>query len=147
MKPSKNCYKLIKQFEGCSLKAYKDPVGVITIGYGTTNADSNITGKTITMTTKISQKTADKWLEKAVKKKYTKKVDKWMSTYNFTQNEYDSLVSFAYNIGSIDQLTGNGTRDRKTIASKMLLYTKANGVELVGLVNRRKAEHKLFTKK
>ena len=33
------------------------------------------------------------------------------------------------------------------IANKMLLYTKANGVELQGLVNRRKAENKLFTKK
>lgn len=147
MKPSKNCYKLIKQFEGCNLKAYKDSVGVITIGYGTTNADSDLIGKQINMSTKISQKTADKWLEKAVKKKYAKKVDKWMSAYNFTQNEYDSLVSFAYNIGSIDQLTGNGTRDKKTIANKMLLYTKANGVELQGLVNRRKAEYKLFTKK
>lgn len=147
MKPSKNCYKLIKQFEGCSLKAYKDPVGVITIRYGTTNVDSDLTGKTITMNTKISQKTAEKWLEKTVKKKYAKKVDKWMSVYNFTQNEYDSLVSFAYNIGSIDQLTGNGTRDRKTIANKMLLYTKANGVELPGLVKRRKSEHDLFIKK
>ena len=62
--------KLIKEFEGCKLKAYYDSVGVITIGYGTTNSDKSITGKTITKGMTISQATADKWLKESLNKKY-----------------------------------------------------------------------------
>ena len=57
------------------------------------------------------------------------------------------MVSFAYNLGSIDELTANGKRTKKEISQKMLLYTKAKGKELPGLVRRRKAEQKLFLSK
>ena len=57
------------------------------------------------------------------------------------------MVSFAYNLGSIDQLTANGKRTKKEIAEKMLLYNKANNQVLEGLVRRRKAEQKLFLSK
>lgn len=53
-------------------------------------------------------------------------------------------MSFAFNIGSIDGLTANGTRSRATIAAKMLEYNKAGGVKLRGLERRRTAERKLF---
>lgn len=144
MKISKNGLNLIKEFEGCQLKAYLCPAGVVTIGWGTTNADSKVTGLTITMGTKITQKKADEMLEKTVNSKYTSSVDKYMKKYNFNQNQYDALVSFAYNIGSIDQLTSNGTRSIAEISNKILLYNKANGKELPGLTRRRKAEKKLF---
>ena len=49
---------LIKRFEGCCLTAYKDRVGVWTIGWGTTNADKSITGRTLKRGMKISQETA-----------------------------------------------------------------------------------------
>lgn len=147
MKPSKNCFNLIKQFEGCKLKAYYDPVGVLTIGYGTTNADRDITGVLLSGNTIISQKIADNWLEKTVTKKYAKKVDKYQSKYKFNQNQYDALVSFAYNIGSIDQLTANGTRTKSEIGEKILLYNKAGGKTLQGLVRRRTAEQALYKKK
>ena len=39
--------KIVKEFEGCQLKAYRDEVGVWTIGYGITNFDKSITGRTI----------------------------------------------------------------------------------------------------
>lgn len=146
MKPSKNCIKLIKEFEGCSLKAYRDPVGIITIGWGTTNADRDITGVLLNSNTTITQKIADNWLEKTVAKKYAKKVDKYQTKYKFNQNQYDALVSFAYNIGSIDQLTQNGTRTKKEIGEKILLYNKAGGKTLPGLVRRRTAEQKLYKK-
>lgn len=69
---------------------------------------------------------------------------KYNSKYKWNQNEIDALVSFAYNIGSIDALTANGTRSRATIAAKMLQYNKAGGKVLNGLTRRRKAERELF---
>lgn len=135
---------LIKEFEGCHLTAYQDEVGVWTIGYGITNSDKSITGTTIRRGLKISQATAEKWLEESLNRKYLPLVMKHDTRYGWNQNEIDALVSFAYNIGSIDQLTANGTRSRATIAKKMLEYNKAGGTVYRGLVRRREAERKLF---
>lgn len=145
-KISKTGIDLIKEFEGCHLTAYRDEVGVLTIGYGITDSDKSITGTTIKSGLRISQATADKWLEEALSKKYLPLVMKYDTRYNWNQNEIDALVSFAYNIGSIDQLTANGSRSRATIAAKMLEYVKAGGVTYNGLVRRRKAERELFLK-
>ena len=147
MKVSKNCISLVKKFEGCRLKAYKDSVGVWTVGYGCTSAEKDITGITVSAGTTITQAQADEWLEKSLNKKYSGKIMQYDDKYHWTQNEFDALVSFAYNIGSISQLTANGTRTKKEIASSMLLYTKAGGRTLDGLVKRRKAEHDLFISK
>lgn len=144
MEISENGLKLIKSCEGCRLTAYKDSVGVWTIGYGTTNADRTITGTAIVSGLKINQATADEWLKKSVDVKYGPKVKKYNGIYNWNQNEYDALVSFAYNIGSIDQLTANGTRNRSTIAEKILQYNKAGGKALAGLTRRRESERILF---
>ena len=135
---------LIKEFEGCHLTAYQDEVGVWTIGYGITNADKSITGTTIKSGLKISQSTAEKWLEESLNKKYLPLVMKYDTRYGWNQNEIDALTSFAYNIGSIDQLTANGSRSKETIAAKMLEYVKAGGVTYNGLIRRRKAERELF---
>ena len=135
---------LIKEFEGCKLEAYKCPAGVWTIGYGTTDADYSITKTKIKAGLKISKQQAEKWLRQSVNKKYSPKVNKYNNKYHWTQNEFDAMVSFAYNLGSIDELTANGKRTKKEISQKMLLYTKAKGKELPGLVRRRKAEQKLF---
>ena len=135
---------LVKHFEGCRLEAYQDEVGVWTIGWGITNADKSITGTTIKRGLKISQATAEKWLEESLNRKYLPKVMKYDTRYNWNQNEIDALTSFAYNIGSIDQLTANGSRSRATIAKKMLEYNKAGGSVYRGLVRRREAEQKLF---
>lgn len=137
---------LIKHFEGCQLEAYQDEVGVWTIGWGITNADKSITGTTIKKGLKISKATAEKWLKESLNKKYLPLVMKYDTRYGWYQNEIDALVSFAYNIGSIDQLTANGSRSRATIAAKMLEYVKAGGVTYNGLVRRRKAERELFLK-
>lgn len=146
-KISNKCLDLVKEFEGCRLTAYRDEVGVWTIGYGITSADRNITGKSIHKGMKISKETAEKWLSKALTKKYLPLVLKYDKQYDFNQNEIDALVSFAYNIGSIKQLTANGTRSRATIASKMLQYNKAGGRGYNGLTRRRKAERELFLTK
>ena len=64
--------------------------------------------------------------------------------YNWNQNELDALVSFCYNIGSIKQLTADGTRSKAVVASKILQYNKAGGKVYRGLTRRRKAERELF---
>lgn len=143
-KISDNCVKLVKKYEGFRAKAYYDEVGVITIGYGTTNADKSITGVTIKSGLSISEEKACDWLEKSLNKKYLPLVLKYDDKYNWNQNQLDALVSFCYNIGSIDQLTAKGTRSVDTIADKILEYTKAGGIELRGLVRRRREERELF---
>lgn len=126
---------LIKKFEGCRLKAYKDPAGVWTIGWGHT--------KGVKAGDEITQEQADKLLRDDLAV-YETKVDKYDNKYHWNQNQFDALVSFAYNIGSIDQLTSNGRRSIKTISEKILEYNKAGGKKLEGLVRRRKAEKALF---
>lgn len=128
---------LIKQFEGCRLTAYKCPAGVLTIGYGHTAGVK--AGQTIT------QAQADKMLAEDVKR-FERNVNKYYDKYRWNQNEFDALVSFAFNLGSIDQLTAGGTRSREVIAQKMLQYNKAAGKVLAGLTRRRQAEKELFLK-
>lgn len=135
---------LIKRFEGLSLTAYYDCVGVITIGYGTTNADYSITGVRITKGTRCTETQALAWLQKSINAKYAPRVSKYDAKYHWNQNEFDALCSFAYNIGSIDQLTANGTRTKAVIAQKILAYNKAGGRVVNGLTDRRKREQALF---
>jgi len=135
---------LIKKWEGFHYVAYLDPVGVWTIGYGTTNADFNIINVRIKQGLYISQSLAEKWLKLSLSQKYEPLVNKYNKIYKFTQNEFDALVSFCYNIGSIDQLTKNGTRTKEEIKAHWLAYSNAGGKQLQGLLNRRKDELKLF---
>lgn len=135
MKTSQTGIDLIKKFEGCRLDAYKCPAGVWTIGYGHT---AGVSGGQ-----KISPAQAEAYL-RADLEKYEKKVEKYNATYRWTQNEFDAMVSFAYNLGSIDKLTADGTRAKSVIAEKMLLYNKAGGKVLAGLTKRRQAERTLF---
>lgn len=135
MKISEKGLELIKTFEGCKLTAYRDPVGVLTIGYGHT--------KGVKEGDKITKKKAEDFLREDLFNA-ERHVNGYLKKYRFKQNEYDALVSFAFNIGSITQLTKNGKRSKGEIADKMLLYVKAGGKTLHGLVKRRKAERDLF---
>lgn len=135
MKISEKGLNLIKSFEGCRLTAYKCPAGVWTIGWGHTGDVTE--GKTIT------QEQADQMLRDDMVA-YELKVEKYNGIYGWNQNEFDALTSFAYNVGSIDQLTARGTRSREVIAEKMLAYNKGGGKVLPGLTRRRKAEQELF---
>lgn len=140
MKINKKGLAIIKKYEGCRLAAYRCPAGVYTIGYGHTQGVKK--GDTIT------KQQADLLLAMDVKKfedHVNNRAQKW--GYEFTRNEFSALVSFAFNIGSIDQLTANGTRSKATIAVKIPLYRKSGGKVLKGLEKRRKAEKKLFLRK
>lgn len=138
MKTSENGINLIKKFEGCQLKAYKCAAGVWTIGYGHTAG--------VKSTDTITEMQAENYLKTDLEN-FEAKVEKYNSKYSWNQNEFDALVSFAYNIGNIDQLTANGTRERYTIAEKILCYNKAGGEVLYGLTKRREAERELFLTK
>lgn len=127
--------ELIKSFEGCHLTAYLCPAGKPTIGYGHTK------GVHLGMT--ITQNQADTYLREDCAKAENN-VNSFNSKYSWTQNEFDALVSFAYNIGSINQLTANGTRSKEIIAKKILEYNKSGGKVLNGLTKRRKAEQEMF---
>lgn len=137
MKISTTGLNLIKSFEGCRLTAYKCPAGVWTIGYGHTGG--------VKSGQKITQAKADAYLKTDLAK-FEKHVASYDKKYKWTQNEFDALVSFAYNVGSITQLTANGTRTKKQISEKILAYDKAAGKILAGLTRRRHAEKALFDK-
>lgn len=137
MKTSQEGVNLIKEFEGCRLKAYLCPAGKPTIGYGHT-AGVKI-GQTIT------QAQAESFL-KADLAKFERMVEKYDSTYHWNQNQFDALVSFAFNVGNVTQLTADGSRSITTISQKMLQYNKSAGKVLAGLTERRKKERALFLK-
>ena len=140
MKISKNGLNLIIAFEGFCPKATKavKTEKYYTIGYGHY-------GKDVGEKQTITKEEALTLLKKDMKR-FETKVMKYNNCYNFTQNEFDSLVSFAYNVGNIDQLTAKGTRTKKEIADAMLLYIKSGGNVLDGLRKRRIRERELFLK-
>ena len=134
---SKQCIELVKRFEGYSSKAYLCPAGEWTIGYGHTFSvkEGDVIDKA-SAETLLKEDLAD----------FCEAVLKYDTQYNWTQNELDALTSFAYNIGSIWDLTGHGTRTKQEIADKMLLYVHGGGEVLPGLVERRQVERELFLK-
>ena len=138
MTTSKQGIELIKLFEGFRDKAYKavSTEKYYTIGYGHYGADVK-RGQTIT------DVQGEQLLVNDLKK-FEAKVTEYSSRYNFNQNEFDALVSFAYNIGSIDQLTDNGKRSRADIRAHWLEYNKSGGKVLKGLTTRRTKELELF---
>lgn len=128
--------ELIKSFEGCKLVAYKCPAGVWTIGYGhTAGVHEGMV---------INQTQAENML-KSDMKKYEKYVTDNVKI-PLNENQFSALVSFCYNcgVGNLRTLVKNRTADQ--IADAILLYNKASGKILNGLVRRRKAERYLFLK-
>lgn len=136
---SEACIDLIKQFEGCKLKAYKCPAGVWTIGYGRTTDVKE--GDTCT------QEQADNWLTEEVDEFAHLVMD--MVKVPLTQHELDALTSFAYNVGlgalrKSTLLKRINESDFDAAAEEFTKWNKAGGNVLPGLVKRRKAERDLF---
>ncbi len=133
--------KLIKSFEGCQLTAYKCPAGAWTIGWGHT--------KDVYEGMSITQEEADVLFLEDIKI-YEDAVNNYVSKFNFNQNQFDALTSFAYNcgIGSLNSICS--LNSIAEIAAELPLYCNAyvDGVktQLAGLVRRRQAELELFNK-
>lgn len=140
LKTNESGKNLIKSFESCRLTAYKDATGTLTIGWGHTGA---VDGNPIVSGMTITQIKADSLFDSDLVR-FENIVNAYNSKYNFTSNEFSALVSFAYNVGSIKQLTANGTRSKKAISDAMLKYVYSKGVKLNGLVRRRQKERELF---
>lgn len=138
MKTSEKGFEIIKKYEGLRLEAYRDPIGIPTIGYGHTAG--------VKMGQTITQAQADTYLVQDVSTA-ERAVSKYDGAYHWNQNQFDALVSFTYNCGSgnLDKLTSKGTRTIATISEKMLSYVKAGaGTVLPGLLRRRTEEKALF---
>ena len=141
MRISENGINLIKNFEGCRLKAYKPVAGeqYWTIGWGHYGPD-------VTQGMTITQEKADELLRSDLLT-YEAHVRRICNYLTLNQNEFDALVSFTYNCGSgnLSKLTKSQTRTKEEIAEHIEAYNKgAGGVTLAGLVKRRKAEKELF---
>lgn len=145
MKPSENCYKLIKKYEGFSSKPYKCPSGIPTIGYGST---FYLNGDKVTMKdTPISEEVALSILFSVVED-FSKKVEKLLKVH-VNQNQFDALVDFSYNLGignfqksTLLKLVNN--KDFIGASKQFKKWNKSNGKVLNGLTNRRKEEEELF---
>ena len=136
MKASVQALSMIKNFEGLELKSYK-PVQSEkkwTIGYGHYGVKCGLT---------ITVHEAEDFLLQDVKKA-ERHVNKYDKIYHFNQNQYDALVSFAFNLGKLDQLTDFGTRTIQEIADAIPKYNKAGGIVVTYLVKRRRVERMVF---
>lgn len=134
---------LIKEFEGFRAKAYLCPAGVWTVGYGTTR----INGNKVTQNTQLTTDEADIFLEQDLKV-FEDAVNKHVDV-ELTQNQFDALVAFVYNVGvgnfqDSTLLKKLNSGEYESAAEQFLRWDKAGGKKLAGLTRRRKAERKLF---
>jgi Phage-related lysozyme (muraminidase) len=147
MKISNVGINLISSFEDTKLKAYDDGVGVWTIGIGTTVYPNG-----------VNVKKGDTCTLEQAKAYFKHDLAKFEKAVNdsvkvtLTQNQFDALVSLAYNIGSSafkssTLLKKLNKRDYQGAADQFPLWNKANGKILNGLTRRRTSERALFLKK
>lgn len=151
MKVSAAGLKLIQHYEGLRLEAYQDSVGIWTIGYGNTFYED---GSKVKMGDRITRDRADELL-KMIVPKFEAMVLK-MVTRQLLQNEFDALVSFAYNAGThyksgsvlkpynIWQHVNNNLGKDAMLKYWQTLAITAGGKKLNGLVKRRKSESELY---
>ena len=153
MKISAKGLDIIKEHEGLRLNAYKDIVGVWTIGYGHTS--TTYPGHVITKT-EAEQLLLDdvSWAENAV--------NKYLKHVRLNQNQFDALVSLVFNVGAPAIFTvkySNGYEKGSSLYNLIILgnfekaaerfkdFSKAGGQFIQGLYNRRLKEAALFSEK
>lgn len=151
MNISENGIKLIKSFEGLRLQAYRDVAGVWTIGYGSTRYHD---GKLVKPGDKLANENQAETLFRNTLKQYEDAVNNHVKV-PINQVQFDSLVSFTYNEG-VGALAGSSLlkllneKDYEAAAAHFLIWDKitdpktGDKVLCTTLVNRRKAESKLF---
>ena len=145
MKISEKGLSMIERFEGCLLKASNKLDGVWTIGYGQTGS---YYGKRVRRGMATTKALAHAWLRDHSIKTYEDAVTQAVKV-PLNQNQFDALVSFAYNVGvgALKQSTALrklNAGDYAGAADALTMWTKCNGKVLAGLVRRRKEERALF---
>lgn len=139
MTPSQKAIDLIKEFEGLRLKAHRCPAGVLTIGYGHTSG--------VKPGMVITEAQAEEFLKEDLQE-----VVSHINSLRLalTQNMFDALVSFTFNIGignlSRSTLLAKVKADPydNTILDEFIRWVYAKGKVLPGLQRRRLAEAKLY---
>jgi lysozyme len=137
---SGNGLALTEQFEGCRLTAYQDQVGVWTIGYGHTGAD-------VTPELTITQDQAQALLAHDVGS--AAGCVNNLVTIDLTQDEFDALVDFVFNLGA-GAFTGStllrdlNAADLTHAAAQFDVWDHAGGAVVAGLLRRRQAETAMF---
>lgn len=146
---SKNCINLIKMFEGYKAKAYLCSAGVVTIGFGSTMYQD---GRKIKLGDTINEDQGNQLLMWELKNKSIS-----LQGLNINQNQFDSCLSFVYNLGI--GAFAKSTLKKKilinandhTIKDEFMKWNKARvGGQLMvlkGLTRRRVAEAELYFKK
>jgi len=131
--------KFTESFEGCRLDAYLDQAGIPTIGYG------HISG--VRMGDKCTQEQADKWLREDIKE--SEDAVNRLVKVPLTQNQFDSLVDFTFNLGAgnlgkstLLRLLNKGQYNEASQEFKN--WNRAGGFVRAGLARRRLAEKELF---
>lgn len=132
---------VLKHFEGLRLKAYRDPVGVLTIGYGHTGPD-------VYEGLVWSQAQADKALRDRLQREFVPGVLAVIKR-SMRQHELDAMVDLAYNVG-VAAFQGStlvrkfNAGDTAGAADEFLRWNRAGGKVLLGLRRRRAADRALF---
>ena len=145
MKISQAGIDLIRRFEGCKLKPYLCPAGYWTVGYGHVIGN----GKTKPEKQLYTQEKVDEFLRTDLVR-FEQGVLRYCPVH-LTQFEFDSLVSFSFNLG-LGVLQRSTLRrkilrqDKQAAARNILKYNRAGGQVLKGLTRRREAEYRMFTK-
>lgn len=145
---SKNGLDLIKEFESFKSKPYLCPSQKATIGFGSTYYPD---GKKVTLQDKeITEEKAFEILEFIANKDFGSNINKVVKV-PLNQNQFDALVSFAYNIGngnfnSSTLLRWLNQGNYKEASMQLLGWDKSKGIVLNGLTKRRKSEKALFDK-
>jgi lysozyme len=138
---------LITSFEDLRLNAYDDGVGVWTIGFGTTVYPNGIRVKKGDVCSLDQAKAYFAFDLKRFERAVNSSVK-----VTLNQNQFDALVSLAYNIGQtgfkestlVKKLNAG---DYAGAADQFKFWNKGGGKVLKGLVRRRAAEAELFLKK
>lgn len=144
MRTSANGRAAIRMREGVRLKAYRDSVGVLTIGCGHTTAAGP---PTVTAGLTITEAECDAILSRDLTK--FEAVINALVKVPLSQNAFDALASFVFNVGGgafakSTLLKRLNAGDKAGAADQFLVWNKAGGKTLQGLVNRRRAERKQF---
>jgi lysozyme len=122
------------------------PAKVPTIGYGNTYYED---GKKVTLLDKPITKERAFEMFKEIADRFAKAVSQSV-TSNLNQNQFNSLVSFAYNVGVANFKKStllklvNANPNNPQIKNEFMKWTKANGVVLGGLVKRRTDESNIY---
>jgi len=146
MKLNNEGYKLITKHEGLVLKPYLCPAKVATIGYGNTYYED---GKKVTLLDQPITKERAFEMFKEIADRFAKAVSQSV-TSDINQNQFNALVSFAYNVGIANFKKStllklvNANPNDPNIKNEFMKWKKANGVVLNGLIKRRNDESNYY---